>query len=164
MGNNKRDHNDYSTGYNPRAVEHDLQIISQLTHGMIYNKKNLTMQQAQEIYYKIKKENIQFQSDTGEEFLLRLYENMTDAQIQEVNQIIRRRNQKKQNRRQLLRINRGIACAVSLLVLVSSISDQKAAGEDRKGSGCAKRPGIERRNGACGFFCGGCLAGRSGCG
>ena len=50
MGNNKRDHNDYSTGYNPRAVEHDLQIISQLTHGMIYNKKNLTMQQAQEIY------------------------------------------------------------------------------------------------------------------
>ncbi len=43
MGNNKRDHNDYSTGYNPRAVEHDLQIISQLTHGMIYNKKNLTM-------------------------------------------------------------------------------------------------------------------------
>ncbi len=121
MGNNKRDHNDYSTGYNPRAVEHDLQIISQLTHGMIYNKKNLTMQQAQEIYYKIKKENIQFQSDTGEEFLLRLYENMTDAQIQEVNQIIRRRNQKKQNRRQLLRINRGIACAVSLLVLVSSI-------------------------------------------
>lgn len=121
MGNDRKDHDGYSTGYDPRAVEHDLQIISQLTRGMVYGKKNLTMQQAQEIYYKIRKENIQFQSDTGEEFLLKLYENMTDAQIQEVNRVIRRRKQKKRNRRQLLRINRGIACAVSVLVLVSSI-------------------------------------------
>lgn len=121
MGNNNRDYNTYSTGYDPKAVEHDLQIISQLTHGMIYGKKKLTMQQAQEIYYRIRRENIQFQSDTGEEFLLKLYENMTDAQIQEVNRAIRRKNQKKRNRRQLLRINRVIACAVSAVVLVSSI-------------------------------------------
>lgn len=79
------------------------------------------MQQAQEIYYKIKKENIQFQSDTGEEFLLSLYENMTDAQIQEINRAVRRKRQKRQNRRQLLRINRRIACAVSAVVLASSI-------------------------------------------
>lgn len=121
MGNNDRDDNTYSTGYDPKAVEHDLQIISQLTHGMVYGKRKLTMQQAQEIYYRIKKENIQFQSDTGEEFLLKLYENMTDAQIQEVNRAVRRRNQKKRNRRQLMRINRGIACVVSVVVLVSSI-------------------------------------------
>ena len=121
MGNSNRDYDGCSTGYDPRAVEHDLQIISQLAPGMIYSKKKLTMQQAQEIYYKIKKENIQFQSDTGEEFLLSLYENMTDAQIQEINRAVRRKRQKRQNRRQLLRINRRIACAVSAVVLASSI-------------------------------------------
>lgn len=121
MGNNDRDYSTCSTGYNPRAVEHDLQIISQLTHGVLYSNRKMTMQQAQEIYYRIKKENIQFQSDTGEEFLLKLYENMTDAQIQEVHRAVRRKNQRKKNRRQLLRINRGIACAVSVVVLVSSI-------------------------------------------
>lgn len=121
MGNNEKDYSVYSTGYDPQAVEHDLQVISQLTHGMFYGKKKLTMQQAQEIYYRIKREHIQFQSDTGEEFLLKLYENMTDAQIQEVNRAVRRKNQKKRNRRQLLRINRVIACAVSIVVLASSI-------------------------------------------
>lgn len=121
MGNNKRDYNAYSTGYNPEAVEHDLQIISQLTRGTLYGKKKMTVRQAQEIYYRIRKENIQFQSDTGEDFLLNLYENMTDAQIQEINRAVRRKNQKKRNRRQLLRINRGIACAVSVVVLVSSV-------------------------------------------
>ena len=121
MGNSNRDYDGCSTGYDPRAVEHDLEFISQLAPGMIYSKKKLTMQQAQEIYYKIKKENIQFQSDTGEEFLLSLYENMTDAQIQEINRAVRRKRQKRQNRRQLLRINRRIACAVSAVVLASSI-------------------------------------------
>lgn len=121
MGNNDRDYYHYSTGYDPKAVEHDLQIISQLTRGTMYSRKKLTMQQAQEIYYRIKKENIQFQSEIGENFLSSLYENMTDAQIQQVNRAIRRKNQKKQNRKQLLRINRRIACAVSIVVLVSSI-------------------------------------------
>ncbi|MDE7322002.1 MAG: class B sortase [Lachnospiraceae bacterium] len=120
MGNNKV-FDDYSIGYDPKAVEHDLQIISQLTRSMASGKKKLTMQQAQAIYYKIKNENIQFQSNTGEEFLLNLYENMTDAQIQEINRGIRRKRQRKQNRRQLVRINRKIAAAVSAVVLVSSI-------------------------------------------
>lgn len=121
MGNNDRDYIKYSTGYDPKAVEHDLQLIRQLTRGMMHSKKKLTMQQAQQIYYRIKKENIQFQSETGEDFLLSLYENMTDAQIQEINRAVRRKKQKKQNRKQLLRINRRIACAVSVVVLVSSV-------------------------------------------
>lgn len=120
MGNNEY-LNDYSIGYDPDAVEHDLQMISQLTHGMIHSKKKLTMQQAQEIYYKIKNENIQFQSDTGQHFLLSLYENMTDAQIQEINSQIRKKRQRKQNRRKLVRLNRKIAAIVSAVVLVSSI-------------------------------------------
>ena len=84
MGNN-RAFEAYSIGYDPDAVEHDLQIISQLTRGMTGSKKKLTMQQAQAIYYRIKEEDIQFRSNMGEEFLLNLYENMTDAQIQQIN-------------------------------------------------------------------------------
>lgn len=121
MGNSDRDYNGYGTGYDPEAVENDLQIIRQLTHGMRYDRKRLTIQQAQELYYKIKIENIQFQSDTGEDFLLSLYENMTDAQIQEINRVVRQRQQKKRNRRQLLRINRRIACVVSAIVFISSV-------------------------------------------
>ncbi|MDE7478859.1 MAG: class B sortase [Lachnospiraceae bacterium] len=124
MGNNDKDYSKYSTGYDPKAVEHDLQRISQLTHGTSYGKngkKKLTMQQAQEIYYRIKNENIQFQSDIGENFLLSLYENMTDAQRQEIDRAIQRKKQKKQNRKQFVSINRKIACAVSAVVLVSSI-------------------------------------------
>ncbi len=121
MGSDKRGKSDYSAGYSPKAVEHDLQIISQLTRGMILGRKKLTTQQAQELYYKIKKENIQFQSETGENFLLSLYENMTDTQIQQINNTVRRKRQKKQNRRTLLRINRKIACIVSALVFIASI-------------------------------------------
>ncbi len=120
MGNN-RAFEAYSIGYDPDAVEHDLQIISQLTRGMTGSKKKLTMQQAQAIYYRIKEEDIQFRSNMGEEFLLNLYENMTDAQIQQINSEIRRKRQRKQSRRQLVRINRKIAAAVSAVVLVSSI-------------------------------------------
>lgn len=112
---------DYSIGYDPDAVEHDLQIISQLTHGMINSKKRLTTQQAQEIYYKIRKENIQFQSDTGKDYLMKLYESMTDAQIQEINKAVMRKRRKKANRRHLIRLNRKIAAIVSAVVLVSSI-------------------------------------------
>ena len=68
MGTYRKEYNSYSTGYDPKAVEHDLQLISQLTHGMS-GKKKMTMHQAQEIYYKIQKDNICFQSETGESFL-----------------------------------------------------------------------------------------------
>lgn len=121
MENNSKGYSRYSTGYDPKAVEHDLQIISQLTRSTISGKKKLTAQQAQEIYYKIKKENIQFQSDTGEDFLLSLHESMTDAQIQEINRAVRRKKQRKRNRKQLLRINTRIAGVVSVVVLIASI-------------------------------------------
>lgn len=120
MGNNK-DFVDYSIGYDPDAVEHDLQVISQLTRGIKGGRKKLTMQESQAIYYKIKDADIRFQSNTGEAFLLSLYENMTDAQIQAINGEIRRKRQRKQSRRQLVRINRKIAAIVSAVVLVSSI-------------------------------------------
>ncbi|MEZ3478532.1 MAG: class B sortase [Lachnospiraceae bacterium] len=120
MGNYREIYNSYSTGYDPKAVEHDLQLISQLTHG-ISGKKKMTMHQAQEIYYKIKKDNICFQSETGENFLSSLYESMTDAQRQQIDRAIQRKRQKKQNRKQLLSINRKIACVVSAVVLISCI-------------------------------------------
>lgn len=120
MGNYREMYNSYSTGYDPKAVEHDLQLISQLTHG-ISGKKKMTMHQAQEIYYKIKKDNICFQSETGENFLSSLYESTTDAQRQQIDRAIQRKRQKKQNRKQLLSINRKIACVVSAVVLISCI-------------------------------------------
>ena len=120
MGNYREMYNSYSTGYDPKAVEHDLQLISQLTHG-ISGKKKMTMHQAQEIYYKIKKDNICFQSETGENFLSSLYESMTDAQRQQIDRAIQRKRQKKQNRKQLLSINRKISCVVSAVVLISCI-------------------------------------------
>lgn len=121
MESDKGSKRDYGAGYNPKAVEHDLQIISQLMRGKLSGKKRLTTQQAQDLYYRIRKEDIQFQSETGENFLLSLYDSMTDAQIQQINSMVRRKRQKKQNRRKLLRINRGIACVVSAVVLISSI-------------------------------------------
>ena len=120
MGNYREMYNSYSTGYDPKAVEHDLQLISQLTHG-ISGKKKMTMHQAQEIYYKIKKDNICFQSETGENFLSSLYESMTEAQRQQIDRAIQQKRQKKQNRKQLLSINRKIACVVSAVVLISCI-------------------------------------------
>lgn len=108
--------NDYSTGYDPDAVEHDLQAISLLTHG----RKKLTARQAQEIYYIIKNENIRFRSEKGEDFMLGLYENMTDEQVQKINNAIRRKRQRKQDRRQLLGLNRKIAAWVSAAVLALS--------------------------------------------
>ncbi|MDE6363510.1 MAG: class B sortase [Lachnospiraceae bacterium] len=120
MGNYSKEYKGCSTGYDPKAVEHDLQMISQLTHG-ISGRKKMTMHQAQEIYYKIKKNNICFLSETGQNFLSGLYENMTAAQMQEIDKAIQRKRQKKQNRKRLVSINRKIACVVSTVVLVSSI-------------------------------------------
>ena len=57
-----------SYGYDPKAIEHDLIVIRQLMRG----KKRITMQLAQEIYYRIKRENIRFQSEKGVEFLDKL--------------------------------------------------------------------------------------------
>ena len=81
MGNYREMYNSYSTGYDPKAVEHDLLTIRQLMKG----RKKITMQLAQEIYYKIKSENIQFHSDTGEDFLHKLLQNMTQAAIASYN-------------------------------------------------------------------------------
>lgn len=116
MGNN-RNYGDYNTGYDPEAVEHDLQMIRQLMHG----KRQLTMHLAQEIYYRIKQEKIEFQSETGEDFLTSLYENMTDEQIRQINRTIRIKRQRKQNTKRLLKINRQIAITMSVIVLIASI-------------------------------------------
>lgn len=107
----------YGTGYDPKAVEHDLKLTRWLMHG----RKQLTMQLAQEIYYKIKTENIEFQSDIGEDFTVSLFENMTDAQVQKINRAVRRKKQKKRNRSRLLRINRRVAIVISALALVLSV-------------------------------------------
>ena len=114
---NRKNSDHYSSEYNPKAIERDLLLIKQLKHG----KKQLTRQLAQEIYYKIKDEEIQFASYIGEEFVVSLFENMTDDQVQKINKAVRKKKQKKRNRKQLIKIHRRIAIVTSVLVLVFSV-------------------------------------------
>ena len=84
-------------------------------------KKKMTMHQAQEIYYKIQKDNICFQSETGESFYQVC---MKIQQMRSDNRLTGRfseNGKKKQNRKRLLSINRKIACIVSAVVLISCI-------------------------------------------
>ena len=82
----------YGTGYDPKALEHDLQLISQLMRG----KKKLTVQLAQEIYHKIKSNNITFQSDKGEAFLKQILQNMTETQRKQIEGKILAKKRRKQ--------------------------------------------------------------------
>lgn len=107
----------YGTGYDPEALEHDLQLISQLMRG----KKELTVQLAQEIYYKIKSKNITFQSSKGKAFLNRVLQNMTEAQRMRIEDRILAKKRRKRNAKRLLSINRRIASAVSVTVLLLCI-------------------------------------------
>lgn len=107
----------YGTGYDPKALEHDLQLISRLMRG----KKKLTVQLAQEIYYKIKSNNIIFRSGKGETFLEQVLQNMTEAQRKQIEGKVLAKKRRKQNTKRLLSINRKIAIAVSVTVLLSCI-------------------------------------------
>ena len=104
----------YSEGYDPKAVEHDLLTIRQLMKG----RKKITMQLAQEIYYKIKSENIQFHSDTGEDFLHKLLQNMTQAQIQKIDRNVQRKKQRRNQKKQLLWINKKIIVGMFTIQLI----------------------------------------------
>lgn len=104
----------YSEGYDPKAVEHDLLTIRQLMKG----RKKITMQLAQEIYYKIKSENIQFRSDTGEDFLHKLLRNMTQAQVREIDKTVQRKKQRRNQKKQLLRINKKIIVGMFTIQLI----------------------------------------------
>lgn len=108
---------EYGTGYDPEVLEHDLQLMSQLMHG----KKKLTVQLAQEIYYKIQSKNIIFQSDKGKAFLEQVLHNMTEAQRKQIEDKILAKKRRKRNAKKLLSINRKIAITVSVTVLLLCI-------------------------------------------
>lgn len=108
------DHSNYNDGYDPRAVEYDLVTIKQLMRG----KKRLTMQLSREIYYKLKLENIQFKSEKGAEFLEKLSQNMTAAQMQEIDKMVADKKRRAYTRKQLLRLNRRIAVGMFAAVLI----------------------------------------------
>lgn len=76
------------------------------------------MQLAQEIYYKIKSENIQFHSDTGEDFLHKLLQNMTQAQIQKIDRNVQRKKQRRNQKKQLLWINKKIIVGMFTIQLI----------------------------------------------
>lgn len=113
MGNDS----EYGTGYDPRALDHDLQLIYQLMRG----KKKLTLQLAQEIYYIIKSKNITFQSSKGEAFWEQVLQKTTETQRAQIEGKILAKKRRKQNVKRLLRINRTIAVAVSVTILLLCI-------------------------------------------
>jgi hypothetical protein len=105
------------TFYDSEAVEYDLELISSLTKG----KSHLTNQAARKIYYKIKADNISFRSDTGEQFINRLLNAMTDEQVEDIENNIANKRKKKRNRRingrRIIMINGKISIVMSILVL-----------------------------------------------
>jgi hypothetical protein len=105
------------TFYDSEAVEYDLELISSLTNG----KSHLTNQAARKIYYKIKADNIKFRSDTGEQFINRLLNAMTDEQVEDIENNIANKRKKKRNRRingrRIIMINGRISIVMSILVL-----------------------------------------------
>lgn len=106
--------NQYNTGYDPNAFEHDLRLISRLMNG----KKTLTNRHAQEIYHEIKAKNIVFESSKGEEFLEKIQKNTTEAQRNAIDQKIFAKRRRKQTARRLLNLNRKIAIGMSMTVLL----------------------------------------------
>lgn len=110
-------YNEYGTGYDPEALEHDLQLISQLMRG----KKTLTMRLAQEIYYKIKLNGIVFESSTGKEFFDKILKNTTQVQRQKIEGQILAKRRRRHNIRRLLNLNRKIAIVMFAAVLLLCI-------------------------------------------
>ncbi|MCM1183727.1 MAG: hypothetical protein NC337_10175 [Roseburia sp.] len=101
-------------GYDPKAIEHDLTIIGQLMRG----KKRMTMQLAQETYYKLRRENVRFQSEKGAEFADTLSQNMTVAQVQSIDRMIAGKRRRARNLSRLLRLNRRLAIALLVITLL----------------------------------------------
>ncbi|MCD8039360.1 MAG: class B sortase [Lachnospiraceae bacterium] len=110
------DHTEYGTGYDPNALEHDLQLISRLMRG----KRKLTSRLANDIYYKIKSENLTFQSSRGEEFYDKILKNTTEAQRRKTQRQIAAGRRRRQNARRILNINRNIAVVMFALVFLIS--------------------------------------------
>ena len=108
---------EYGTGYDPEALEFDLRLISRLMHG----KKQLTLQLAQEIYYKIKADNITFQSSKGEAFWEQILRNTTEAQRKQIDEKLFAKERRRRNAKRLLNLNRKIAVVVSVTVLLLCI-------------------------------------------
>jgi hypothetical protein len=106
------------TFYDSEAVEYDLELISSLTNG----KSHLTNQAAKKIYYRIKADNIKFKSDTGEQFINRLLNAMTDEQVEDIENNIANKRKKMRNRRingrRIIMINGRISIVMTVLVLV----------------------------------------------
>lgn len=108
---------DSDYGYNPANVQHDMQMIKILTRG----KKNISSQLAQDIYYKIKVEKIEFYSEIGMQFYDKVINSLTDIQVRNINNTILKKKQKEIKRKKILSINRKIIISLFVIQLLGSI-------------------------------------------
>lgn len=103
--------------YSPEAVRHDLQIIKNLK-----GRSAMTNAHALEIYRKIRRENIEFQSEIGNDFLGEVVSRLTDEQIISVNRRLNNKKVKKRQGKMLLRINRNVMITLlSILIILCVI-------------------------------------------
>lgn len=105
------------SGYNPENVEHDLIMIRRLMKG----KKKMTMQLAKEIYYRINVERIHFLSDTGNDFLDKVMDNMSEWQRIEIDELLLKRQRRQHNVKLIMKINKRITMGITLFVLIACI-------------------------------------------
>lgn len=105
------------SGYNPENVEHDLIMIRRLMKG----KKKMTMQLAKEIYYRINVEKIHFLSDTGNDFLDKVMDNMSEWQRIEIDELLLKRQRRQHNVKLIMKINKRITMGITLFVLIACI-------------------------------------------
>ena len=105
------------SGYNPENVEHDLIMIRRLMKG----KKKITMQLAKEIYYRINMEGINFLSDTGNDFLDKVMDNMSEWQRIEIDELLLKRQRRQYNVKLIMKINKRITIGITLFVLIACI-------------------------------------------
>lgn len=96
------------------SVQTDLRKIEILMKG----NRNLTKQLAKEIYFRIKYEEIRFYSLAGMDFLDKLTDILTDAEIHEVCRQVDFERQKKKNKRKMRKLNKGMAVAMFAVIFL----------------------------------------------
>ncbi len=96
------------------SVQTDLRKIEILMKG----NRELSKQLAREIYFRIKYEEIRFYSLAGMDFLDKLTDVLSDAEIHEVCRQVEQARQKTKNKRNMRKLNKGMAVAMFAVIFL----------------------------------------------
>lgn len=96
------------------SVQTDLRKIEILMKG----NKELSRQLAKEIYFRIKYEEIRFHSLAGMDFLDKITDTLSDAEIREVCRQVELARQKSKNKKNMRKLNKGMAVAMFAVIFL----------------------------------------------